>query len=185
MIVIGITGTIGAGKGAVVDYLKKQGFVHYSAREFILEEVRRREIEPIRNNVTTVANTLRNDHGPSYIIESLFKIAVVGGENSIIESVRAIGELEFLRKQPNFFLIAVDADPQTRYERALRRKSELDHVTFEQFIKDEQREMKSINPTEGNIDGCMKLADFVILNNGTKEELNGKVEEVLKKILPK
>ena len=38
MIIIGITGTLGAGKGTIVDYLcKKRGFLHYSVREFLEE----------------------------------------------------------------------------------------------------------------------------------------------------
>ena len=38
MITIGITGTLGAGKGTIVDYLiEKRGFVHYSVRAFITE----------------------------------------------------------------------------------------------------------------------------------------------------
>ena len=43
MITIGITGTLGAGKGTIVDYLvKNRGFVHYSVRAFITEEIKRR-----------------------------------------------------------------------------------------------------------------------------------------------
>ena len=33
-IIIGITGTLGAGKGTVVEYLKKKSFKHYSVRSF-------------------------------------------------------------------------------------------------------------------------------------------------------
>ena len=45
MIIIGITGTLGAGKGTIVDYLvKERGFVHYSVRAFITEEIEKREI---------------------------------------------------------------------------------------------------------------------------------------------
>ena len=40
MVIIGITGTLGAGKGTIVDYLKEErGFLHFSARQFIIEEI--------------------------------------------------------------------------------------------------------------------------------------------------
>ena len=42
MIIIGITGTLGAGKGTIVDYLvKEEGFDHYSVRGFLLEEMKK------------------------------------------------------------------------------------------------------------------------------------------------
>ncbi|HEX3095769.1 MAG TPA: AAA family ATPase, partial [Patescibacteria group bacterium] len=45
MIIIGITGTAGSGKGTVVEYLvSKYGFKHYSARGFITEELVRRNL---------------------------------------------------------------------------------------------------------------------------------------------
>ncbi len=43
MIVIGITGMLGAGKGTVVEYLiRKHGYAHYSVREFLIEEVKKK-----------------------------------------------------------------------------------------------------------------------------------------------
>ncbi len=182
MYIIGITGTIGAGKGAVVEYLIQRGFTHFSARELILDEVRRRGFKISRENTTNVANDLRTIHGPSYIIETLFYKAEESGKNCIIESIRAIGELEFLRTQKNFKLFAVDADPELRHKRVLERRSELDRVSLEQFLAEEKREMFSTNPNEGSIIDCIKRADYVFENNGTKEELYKKVEEILKKV---
>ncbi len=70
MIIIGITGTLGAGKGTVVDYLKeKYGFVHFSVREFLRGEVLKRGMEPNRDSFTSVANDLRAHHTPSYIVD--------------------------------------------------------------------------------------------------------------------
>ena len=37
--IIGITGTLGAGKGAVVEFLKQKDFKHYSVRNFLIEEI--------------------------------------------------------------------------------------------------------------------------------------------------
>jgi len=182
MITIGITGTISAGKGAVVDYLKKKGFVHYSVRSFLTEEIKRRGLELNRDNTTIVANDLRTKYSSGYIIETIFNQAQVVGKNCIIESVRALGEINFLKSQPNFSLLAVDAEPKIRYNRAVSRGSEL--VTFEKFISDEQREI-SDDPTKGNLLGCIKRADFVIMNNGTLGQLHSDIDAILPEILKK
>ncbi|HEC93895.1 MAG TPA: hypothetical protein ENI56_00795, partial [Candidatus Kaiserbacteria bacterium] len=67
-IIIGISGTIGAGKGAIVGFLKrKYSFQHFSGRDFITRELDRRKLPPTRDNMKTVANELRARHTPSYI----------------------------------------------------------------------------------------------------------------------
>ncbi len=181
--IIGITGTIGAGKGTAVEYLKNHGFTHYSAREFILKEVNRRGLEPVRHNITDTADDLRKKHSPGYIIEELVKEAKKNGGDSIIESVRALGEIEVLRNcEDTFYLFAVDAYPKIRYQRVIGRKSSTDNVTFEKFIADEERESTGNAPWLGNLPGCIKQADFVFENNGTKEELFAQIEKVLKQI---
>jgi dephospho-CoA kinase len=185
MITIGITGTLGAGKGEIVSYLKTKGFIHYSAREFLIKEVTKRGLSINRDNTTLVANDLRATYNPSYIIESLYREAEKKGKNAVIESVRALGELDFLRKQKSFYLFAIDADPKIRYERIQGRKSELDKVSYEKFLSDEEREMRQGDPTKGNIAGCMERADFWIINDGSIEELQKKVDLILLKILPK
>jgi dephospho-CoA kinase len=185
MQIIGITGTLGAGKGAVVDYLEQKGYSHFSVREFLFKEIRRRGLPENRDSTNLVGEDLRSKHSPSYIIECLYEEARKAENNAVIESVRAMGEVTFLKKQPNCFLIAVDADPHIRYDRAVKRKSALDHVSYEKFIFDEQREMFSDDPGRMSLSDCIKAADFVILNESTKEELHKKVEEVLKKISPK
>ncbi len=185
MEIIGITGTISSGKGAVVEILKEKGFIHYSASGFILKEIEKRGLEPIRSNYFLVGNDLRKTHSASYIIEQLYKEASASGQDSVIEAVRAVGELEYLRNQAHFHLIAVDANPKVRFERAIKRNRSVDRVTYEKFLEDEKNEMKSVNPSEMNLSYCIDHADFKLMNNGTNEELNKKVEEVLSKILKK
>ena len=76
MITIGITGTIGAGKGTIVDYLvKEKGFVHFSVRDFITKEIQRRGMPVNRDSMTIVGNDLRATNSPAYITESLYKQA--------------------------------------------------------------------------------------------------------------
>ena len=184
MIIIGITGTLGAGKGTIVDYLTdNKGFKHYSVRQFLIEEIKKQGLPVNRDSMTEVANELRAKHSPSYIIEQLYKTAVNNGGNSIIESIRTPGEVEFLKKQGNFYLIAVDADPQIRYDRITLRASETDHITFETFIANEKREFTTSDPNKQNLSRCIQLADIVIQNNGSLDELQQQLEDKLVEIV--
>lgn len=180
MIIIGITGTLGAGKGTVVDYLvNNKGFKHYSVRKFLIGEIEKKGLPINRDTMTEVANELRANHSPSYIIEQLYKKAVDSGGNTIIESIRTPGEVEFLKKQGEFYLIAVDADPHIRYQRITIRATETDHINFNTFISNEKREFTTTDPNKQNLSRCIQLADIVLQNNGSMDELNLQLDKEL------
>ena len=50
--IIGITGTLGAGKGTVVDFLKEKGFRHFSVRDYLIKILNfiRPSFKLIKNN---------------------------------------------------------------------------------------------------------------------------------------
>lgn len=174
--ILGITGTIGAGKGTLVDYLVTQkGFEHHSVREFLLEEIKKRGLPEHRGSMRDVGNELRREHHPAHVVETLHKRA---GANAIIESVRTVGEAEFL-KALGASIVAIDADKQSRYDRAVARGSSTDKVTFEQFVEEEDREMASTEPWDMNVFAVMDMADFRIQNDGTEAELHAKIDEML------
>ena len=180
MKIIGITGTLGAGKGTIVDYLVQHyGFKHYSVRGYLTEEAKRRGLEINRDTFVEVANDLRATHSPSFITDELYKQAEADGANAIIESIRTPGEVESLRKNKHFLLFAVDADPKIRYERIVGRNSETDHVTFETFLENERREMSSTDPNHQNVGRCMELADRVFQNDGDFDDLYRQIEYAL------
>ncbi len=182
MNIIGITGTLGAGKGTIVDYLIKKGYAHYSVRAFIAEEVKRRGMEVNRDSLTLVANDLRASHSPSYITDCLYEKAAASGSDAVIESVRTVGEIKSLRAKGNFTLFAVDADRRIRYERAFARKSETDSVSFETFVANEEGEMSPDDPNKQNLAACIASADYLFHNDGSIDELNAQVENVLNKM---
>ncbi len=183
MLIIGITGTLGAGKGTVVTYLaENKGFAHYSVRAFLLKEIRRRGMPEDRDSMVIVANELRGRYGPSYVTDRLYREAAGVGKNCIIESIRTPGEIDSLRGKGQFFLFAVDADPAIRYQRITERGSETDHISFETFICNEAREMNTSDPTKQNLRACIRQADFVFNNDGKKEDLFREVERILQQI---
>jgi dephospho-CoA kinase len=178
--IIGITGTIGAGKGTIVDYLVSQkGFTHFSVRDFLSEEIERRGMPVNRDSMVVVANDLRATFSPSYITDQLFERAVKSGKNAIIESIRAVGEIDSLRKSKDFILFAVDADIRKRYERIRLRKSATDNIDFDTFVENEKREMTTTDATKQNLSECIKKADYVFTNDKDIIDLQHDVESVL------
>ena len=74
MLVIGITGTNGAGKGTIAEYLvTRKNFVHYSVRTFLVAEAIMRGREVNRQTLIDVGNDLCKTNSSSYITEKLFE----------------------------------------------------------------------------------------------------------------
>ncbi len=174
--VIGITGTNGAGKGTVVDYLvQKHGFVHQSARTFLTEEIKKRGLPEDRSSLREVANELRREYGPEYVIKTLYERGEESGVNTIVESVRTMGEAAFL-KSVGAKILAVDADRKIRYERVVVRGSMTDKVSFEEFCAQEDRELASTEPWDMNVGKVMGVADYTVTNDGSIEEMQAQID---------
>lgn len=184
--IIGITGTFAAGKGTVSEFLIQKGFQHYSVSHFLTQEIEKRGLAVNRDNMVLVANELREKNSPSYIVEKIYEMALKSGGDCVIESLRTPGEVNALKQKQTFYLIAIDADSKRRYDRAIKRGSVKDNVSYEDFLINEKNEMTSSDPNKQNLKKCMEMADYVIVNNGGIEELREKVEEIMKKVfIPK
>jgi len=181
--VIGITGTLGAGKGTVVKYLlEHKGFKHLSARALFQELMEKEGMEINRDTMVAFANSLRAKHGGDYVFRELFKRAEALGTDVVIESLRTVGEAKALKENDNAYLLAVDADQKLRYERIHGRGSPLDHVTFEKFLEQENTEMHSSDEHKQNIAAVMTMADYTIYNDNDTEALFEEVEKFLNSV---
>lgn len=176
---VGITGSIGAGKGHVATYLvQNKNFAHYSARALITKEIERRGLPVDRDTMTETANSMRTQGGPTYLFEQLVAMAKEGGGDAVIESVRAVAEAEYLKAQGGI-LLAIDADPEVRFARIQKRGSETDHVSLVEWQAQEAREMHSDDPTKQNVAAVMAMADVVISNTDSVSALEKKIDEFI------
>jgi len=183
MVLLGLTGTLGAGKGTVVKRLvEKHGFTHLSVRSYLIGDLTRSGIPVNRDTMTFRGNELRAKYGAAYLVEELLRIAQLANVNTVIESIRTVGEADMLHGHEGALLVGVDAPIESRFERIRARGSETDDILFETFKYHEEREMENNNPTKQNIRAVMKVADIVLDNSGTEVELFAKVDAFISNV---
>ena len=184
--IVGLTGTYAAGKGTVAEYLIGRGFQFYSLSDELRLLLREKGFMPTRDNLTKAGNTLRAKHGPGFLAELVIK-RLRGSPSvtsSVVDSIRNTGEIAALRELKDFFLVAVDAPVDIRYERAKKRGTERDPKSFSEFLVQEKREMAG-KSTEQQIAACIKEADFVINNESDYKNLYKQIEKVFADIKAK
>ncbi len=172
---IGLTGTNGSGKGKAAAYFKKKGYSYFSLSDLIREELQKNGKELTRDNLIEKGNELRDTHGPAMLAQQARK--KVKGK-AVIDSIRNPFEVEYLRKDKEFILLAIDAPVELRYERVKKRGRKESASTLQEFIKKEEEEMTGSEKGQ-QLRRCMKMADFVIFNDGTLEDFQLKLEEML------
>ena len=179
---IGLTGRNAAGKGEVAKYLQTKSFYYYSLSDAIRDELRARKLEVSRESLIQVGNELRQRFGPGILADRIVELTRPD-RNYIIDSIRNPAEVATLRKAcREFKLIRVDAPLQTRFERTVARRRENDPITFEAFVALETREASG-DPTSQNLDEVEKLADEILVNDSSLEELRPKIDVMVSRLL--
>ncbi len=185
MIIIGLTGPIASGKNEVADYLRKKGFKYISLSEILREIAKKLGIKITRENLQNLGDELRRKFGRDFLARKAAERIKEG--NWVINSIRNPGEVEFFRKVfKDFFLIAVDAPLEVRWERIRKRRKDTDPKSFEEFLRINRRDLGENQPEYGQkVKECMEIADFKILNNGSLKDLHKEVDEILERIYQK
>ncbi len=190
-IFIGLTGTFGSGKGTFAELVAKlvgeKNFAMHSLSDEVREECKKQGLGLERANLRAVANQTRKALGAGVFAKRAVQKALAERGKSVvlIDSVRAPAEVEELRKTlgKNFFLVAIDAPIKLRYERVKERARALEQLlSFEEFQKSEEVEMRSKDDFGQSLAGVMASADFTVENAGTREELEKKAKELLGKL---
>lgn len=173
---IGLTGTNGAGKGEAAAYFAAKGYLRFSLSDVIREELARRGEPESRDNLIRTGNELRRRFGPDVLARrTMDKIGA--GKRAVIDSIRNSSEIEYLRGQEGFVLLAVDAPVELRFARTAARGRDESAAGLDTFRKKEDQE-RAGGAAAQQLEACLAAADRLVINDGTLEEFHRKLEEV-------
>ena len=183
--VIGVCGYNGAGKSTACRIIQRHGYKFISLSDFIKESLYKKGIECTRENMIHEGNILRLSNSPDYLAKKAVekmneKRTVTKKQQYVIDSIRNVAEVEYLRKFTNFKLVCIETDQIARYFRIelrethkkdLQKKDTL--TTVQQFNLDQKLET-SQNPRgtkySQQVDLVIDLADMILMNNENLEE---------------
>lgn len=177
MLILGITGNIGAGKSHVTSYIQNTyGGVSFRYSTMLRDVLKRIHVEETREHIQTLSTILRTHFGDDLMSKVIAKDVEQSGESLIIvEGIRRPSDVTYLKDLPGFHLIAVTADIRTRYERITKRNENADDTgkTFAQFQHEQTQE------AEGEIVAIMADAEVTIDNSGSMEMLHAHIDNIM------
>ena len=179
--IIGLVGRNCAGKGVVAEFFTKRGFKYVSLSDTLRDELQRQGKEITRENLIQGGRELRREFGDSVLADRVIK-QIGSDERTLVDSIRNPGEVHSLKQLANFRLLAVTASDAVRFERMLQRGRESDPRTYEEFLALESKESDASDSSAQQVLQTEELADAVVENNGSTEELHASLLGILSKL---
>lgn len=178
---LGITGLNAAGKDTVADFLENRGFVRRSLSDEIRKEAVARGIEVTREHLISLGTEMRKTQGNGVLAKKALT-GIDSNTNYSVISIRNPEEVQELRTHKEFYLLFVDASPEMRFQRALKRNREQDPKTFEEFQRVEALELQSTDSSGQQLLKIKTMADFTLNNSSTIESLYSDLSDLLDKL---
>lgn len=180
-IIIGLVGMLACGKGAVKQRLVEKYKAQDCRFSTILRDVLNRVDLPVsRDNLIKISTVLRQNFGEDLLAKAIAKDASsLNSDIVVIDGMRRMSDIGHLINLPNFILVSVEAKPEIRYARLVKRNENIGDAekTFEEFLADHKRE------TEITIPEVMGHAKEIINNDGSVEDLMKQTDLLIKKYL--
>jgi dephospho-CoA kinase len=165
-LVIGISGTICSGKGAVAEILKNKGCHLITLSSIVKDSLNAKGIPITRISMQDEGNILRKEFGGQVLAERALAKYKSYDTPLVIDGIRNIKEVEYLKEHSNFFLIGVDAPFELRWDRIKSRNKDSDLLNHDKFVIDDARDRGFNEPLDGQqVAMCLVHADFLINND--------------------
>lgn len=171
--IIGLTGSMGCGKGEIVKILEKEGFKYITLSMMVREEARRRGVPEEREHLMEVGNSMRKEGGAGVLAKRAVESILASGHDKwVVDGIRNPAEIDELKKSPEVYVVGVHTDKNILVERIISRNRESDAKDREEILHKIERELGVGEPEDGQqVAKCMQKVDAAITNEGTLQEL--------------
>lgn len=180
--ILAIVGMSGSGKSVAVDYLTDRGYPKIYFGGMIYKEMEKRGIERTDDGESEkrFREEIRTTEGKDWVVRQVIAEAkdliAAGQKRIILDGVYSWTEYQTLKKEFPTCLtfIAVVVDKRLRYERvAVRPNRPFDATAIRERDRSEIENLEKGGP--------IAAADYYILNNGGKDLVYTRLDEILKK----
>lgn len=172
MKLIGISGTNGSGKDSLGELLaEKHNYLFVSVSDLLRIEAKKRGLSTERVHLAEISAEWRREHGFNVLVDKSVELYnEKGGDTTFdglaIASIRHPYEADYI-KEIGGTMVWTDADSKVRYNRIFSRGRHDDDKTFEQFVAEEQAEMKrSGDSATLDMEAVRERCDITVVNNG-------------------
>ncbi len=178
-VILGFAGEMASGKGTAAKYLvEHHGAVTHRFSTMLRDVLNRLHIKQERSTMQVLSTFLRKEFGEDILAKVMFEdVKKETQQIIVIDGVRRLEDVKFLREIPEFKLIYITAPMKTRYDRLVLRGENADDKTktLEQFEDDHEGE------PEREITKLEAFATEVVDNAGTMPELEAQLETIIAK----
>lgn len=176
--IIGIAGTLGAGKDTASSLLESSlNYMHISTSDMVRAESVRVHRSIDRDKLQATARSIRIAEGAGAL--SLRAIQQFRTERLsrelggvIVSGIRAVGEAEAVQDNGGVVLF-IDAPVEVRHARIASRRREGEvTATLQEFIDFETQELTGASASDQSINGIRVIANHIITNSGDVGDFN-------------
>lgn len=177
-IIIGMVSLPGAGKSEAVSYFKSRDIptVYFGQ---VPEEVKKRGLPSNEESEKAIRNELRQKYGMEALVklnEAAIESALSKKKIVVLENMRSFQEYTYLKEHftnTKVVIVAIFASKATRYSRVKQR------VERSQ-VSGESRDISEL--IEANVGPTFGFADYMVINEGTKQELYTQLESIYREV---
>lgn len=181
--IVALVGMPGAGKTEVVKFFTKHGYQYLRFGQIVLDEVIRLG-KVNEEEERKVRNGFREKYGMAAMailnqdkINTLLKTG-----NVVIDGLYSWEEYKFLKEKYKLTVIAILASPKIRYKRLVKRVLNLksDPQAKNRSYTPEGAKSRDFDQIEKSSQGGpIAMADYFILNEGTKKNLEFQLRQII------
>lgn len=178
-LILGFTGEMASGKGTAAKYLVgRHKAPSYRFSTILRDVLKRLHVPEERETMQKLSTFLRKEFGEDLLAKVMFEdVKEQDVTLVVIDGVRRLEDVKYLRELPEFKLCYITAPMKTRHERLVVRGENADDATktYEQFQKDHEAE------PEREIVKLEAFAQEVIDNSGTLPDFYLQLDAIVKK----